>query len=200
MNMADQEPARPCQAGYFLAAGSYSLVGTSGVHVRSQARDCHVVAALPHESTHLFTDIVESEPWERLVATHQLSNFQKAERLFQMPALGSRKLLELMLAILETCPRGGREDQSIHLHLPAVASAGDPCAAGQSQPQGSEDAGKTGRQALGPPGHHQRRQGRHFCCPGESESGFCDRHLGRQTTLRRHCPGGGRGRGGKTTP
>ncbi len=60
---------------------------------------CHVVAALPHESIRLVADIVEGEPSEtpyddikqRLVASHQLSDFQKAERLFQMPALGGRK-------------------------------------------------------------------------------------------------------------
>ncbi len=77
-------------------------------------RYCHVVAALPHESIRLVADIVEGEPSEtpyddikqRLVASHQLSDFQKAERLFQMPALGARKPSELMAAMLETCPRG----------------------------------------------------------------------------------------------
>jgi hypothetical protein len=77
-------------------------------------RYCHVVAALPHESIRLVADIVEGEPSEtpyddikqRLVASHQLSDFQNAERLFQMPALGGRKPSELMAAMLETCPRG----------------------------------------------------------------------------------------------
>jgi hypothetical protein len=77
-------------------------------------RYCHVVAALPHESIRLVADIVEGEPSEtpyddirqRLVASHQLSDFQKAERLFQMPALGACKPSELMAAMLETCPRG----------------------------------------------------------------------------------------------
>jgi hypothetical protein len=67
---------------------------------------CHVVAALPHESIRLVADIVEGEPSEtpyddikqRLVASHQLLDFQKAERLFQMPALGGRKPSELMAA------------------------------------------------------------------------------------------------------
>ncbi len=75
-------------------------------------RYCHVVAALPHESIRLVANIVEGEPSEtpyddikqRLVASHQLSDFQKAERLFQMPALGGRKPSELMAAMLETCP------------------------------------------------------------------------------------------------
>jgi hypothetical protein len=77
-------------------------------------RYCHLVAALLHESIRLVADIVEGEPSDtpyddikqRLVASHQLSDFQKAERLFQMPTLGSRKPSELMAAMLETCPRG----------------------------------------------------------------------------------------------
>jgi hypothetical protein len=68
---------------------------------------CHVVAALPHKSIRLVAIIVESEPSEttnddikqQLVASHQLSDFKKAEILFQMPS-------ELMAAMLETCPRG----------------------------------------------------------------------------------------------
>jgi hypothetical protein len=77
-------------------------------------RYCHVVAALPHESLRLVADLVESPPTKtpyndiknRLVASHQLSDFQKAERLFLMPPLGSRKPSEMMAAMLETCPRG----------------------------------------------------------------------------------------------
>ena len=90
------------------------MVRAGGVYLRSEAGYGHVVAALPHKSIRLVADIVEGEPSEtpyddikqRLVASHQLSDFQKAERLFQMPALGSRKPSELMAAMLETCPRG----------------------------------------------------------------------------------------------
>jgi hypothetical protein len=53
-------------------------------------RYCHMVAALPHESLRLVADLVESPPTEipydniktRLVASHQLSDFQKAENSF----------------------------------------------------------------------------------------------------------------------
>jgi hypothetical protein len=77
-------------------------------HVVAQFdRYCHVVAALPHKSIRLVANIVESEPSEttnddikqQLVTSHQLSNFKKAKKLFQMPS-------ELMAAMLETCPRG----------------------------------------------------------------------------------------------
>jgi hypothetical protein len=62
----------------------------------------------------MVADLVESPPAatayddikNRLVASHQLTDFQKAEKLFQMPALGSRKPLDLMAAMLETCLRG----------------------------------------------------------------------------------------------
>ncbi len=40
------------------------------------------------------------------MASHQLSDFKKTERLFQMPALSSRKPSELMAAMLETSPMG----------------------------------------------------------------------------------------------
>jgi hypothetical protein len=77
-------------------------------------RYCHVVAALPHESLRLVADLVEAPPTEapyddikqRLVASHQLSDFQKAEKLFLMQPLGGRKPSEMMAAMLEYCPRG----------------------------------------------------------------------------------------------
>jgi hypothetical protein len=90
-------------------------------HVTGQFdRYCHVVAALPHESLRMVANLVESLPAatayddikNRLVASHQLTDFQKAEKLFQMPALGSRKPSDLMAAMLETCPGGRRRATS----------------------------------------------------------------------------------------
>jgi hypothetical protein len=75
---------------------------------------CHVVGSLPHESLRQVADIVEAPPAEtpyvaikqRLMAAHQMTSFQRAEKLFAMPALGNRKPSELMAAMLEICPRG----------------------------------------------------------------------------------------------
>jgi hypothetical protein len=75
---------------------------------------CNVVGSLPHESLRLVADIVESPPQEtpyvaikqRLLASHQLTSFQRAEKLFAMPPLGNRKPSDLMAAMLEICPRG----------------------------------------------------------------------------------------------
>jgi hypothetical protein len=78
------------------------------------AKYYHVVSVLPHESLRLVADIVEvmpdMEPYDtlkaRLLSSHQMTGFQRAEKLFQMPCLGARKPSELMAAMLEICPRG----------------------------------------------------------------------------------------------
>jgi hypothetical protein len=65
---------------------------------------CHVVTALPHKSLRLVADLVEAlatEPIyddikQRLVALHQLSDFQKADKLFLMPSFGGLKPSEMM--------------------------------------------------------------------------------------------------------
>jgi hypothetical protein len=77
-------------------------------------RYCLVVAALPYESLRTVADIVEAPPEAdqydaikaRLVAAHQMTSYQRAEKLFAMPALGARKPSDLMAAMLEICPRG----------------------------------------------------------------------------------------------
>jgi hypothetical protein len=59
-----------------------------------------VVSVLPHESLRLLADIVEVPPAEQLyttlkqqlMASHQLTGFQRTEKLLQMPVLGARKL------------------------------------------------------------------------------------------------------------
>jgi hypothetical protein len=75
---------------------------------------CNMVGSLPHESLRMVADIVESPPQEtpylaikqRLLASQQLTSFQRAEKLFAMPPLGNRKPSDLMAAMLEICPRG----------------------------------------------------------------------------------------------
>jgi hypothetical protein len=80
-------------------------------------RYCLVVEALPHESLRLVADLVEQVPGVdpysvlkgRLLSAHQLTDFQRAEALFDMPALGGRKPSQLMAAMLEVCPRGAEK-------------------------------------------------------------------------------------------
>jgi hypothetical protein len=72
---------------------------------------CHMNAALQHESLRMVSELAEAPPTamphdnikNRLVASHQLTDFQKVEKLFQMSPLGNRKPLDLMLAMLENC-------------------------------------------------------------------------------------------------
>ena len=59
-------------------------------------RFCHVVASLPHEVMRACADLVETTPAEdpytqlkqRLLASHQLTPFQRGEKLLDLPLLG----------------------------------------------------------------------------------------------------------------
>jgi hypothetical protein len=78
---------------------------------------CLVVEALPHESLRLVADLIEAVPADdpyavlkgRLLSAHQLTDFQRADSLFDMPALGARKPSQMMAAMLEVCPRGAEK-------------------------------------------------------------------------------------------
>jgi hypothetical protein len=77
-------------------------------------RYCLVDSVLPHESLRLVADIVEAPPAteqyqvlkDRLLASHQLTGYQQAEKLFAMPVLVACKPSDLMAAMPEVCPRG----------------------------------------------------------------------------------------------
>jgi hypothetical protein len=53
---------------------------------------------------------------DRLLATHQLSDYQRIARLHKMEPLGARKPSELLSAMLELCPRG-EERNVFFVHL-----------------------------------------------------------------------------------
>jgi hypothetical protein len=73
-----------------------------------------LVSSLTKESVRLVLDLVETPPEEnpytalkeRLLSSHQLTNFQKIEKLHQLDNLGARKPSELLAQMLELCPRG----------------------------------------------------------------------------------------------
>lgn len=77
-------------------------------------RYCYVVASLTHESMRRVSDLVEQRPDQnpydaikaRLLSALQLTDYQRADKLFELPALGARKPSELMSQMLEICPRG----------------------------------------------------------------------------------------------
>ncbi len=75
---------------------------------------CYVVTSLTHESMRRVSDLVEQRPDEdpyevikaRLLSALQLTDYQRADKLFELPGLGARKPSELMSQMLEICPRG----------------------------------------------------------------------------------------------
>ena len=90
-------------------------------HLRrvSDERDkfCVLVAALTKESIRLVTNIVENPPEAPytelkrvLLSSHQLTDFQRVEKLHQVEALGGRKPSELLAVMLEICPRGQEDN------------------------------------------------------------------------------------------
>ena len=98
-------------AAWFVQAEAIFVV--KGV-TRSFDKYCHLLAGLPEESLRLVLDIAEQPPEdapyealkERLLFSHQLSDFQRLEKLYDMPDLGAQKPSALMAAMLELCPRG----------------------------------------------------------------------------------------------
>jgi hypothetical protein len=78
-----------------------------------------LVSSLPRDSIRQVIDVVaamdETAPYtvlkERLLSSHELSDFQKIERLFQMDMLARRKPSELMSHMLELCPRGEEKNK-----------------------------------------------------------------------------------------
>jgi hypothetical protein len=98
-------------AGWFLYAESRFWIRNITSEVD---RFDHLVGALPKSSIRLVMDTLESpdtdRPYsalkQRLLASHELSEFQRIELLFKMEPLGSRKPSELLSHMLEICPRG----------------------------------------------------------------------------------------------
>jgi hypothetical protein len=78
-----------------------------------------LVGSLPRESIRQVLDVVErpheDTPYtslkERLLAAHELTDFQRIEKLFQMEPLGARKPSELLNHMLELCPRGEEKNK-----------------------------------------------------------------------------------------
>lgn len=74
----------------------------------------NLVSALPRESVRLVLDILENPspttPYtqlkSRLLVSHELTDFQRIEKLHQMGELGDQKPSALLASMLELCPRG----------------------------------------------------------------------------------------------
>ncbi len=76
----------------------------------------NVLTALPEATINFVADFVEAplpaDPYTqlraRLLAAHQLTDYQKVEFIKKMPSLGEQKPSELFADMLRVCPRGRR--------------------------------------------------------------------------------------------
>jgi hypothetical protein len=116
-------------AGWFLYAESRFRIRNITSEVD---RFDHLVGALPKSSVRLVLDALESpdadRPYstlkQRLLASHELLEFQRIELLFKMEPLGSRKPSELLSHMLEICPKGRGKEPLLHFSLPTAATQG----------------------------------------------------------------------------
>jgi hypothetical protein len=102
-------PSNP--ASWFAAAeGQFYLD-----NVTDERRKYYMVLnALPETTVDLIADLVEGalpeDPYEqlkaRLLLAHQLTDYQKVEKLSQIPPLGAQKPSELLASMLKLFPRG----------------------------------------------------------------------------------------------
>lgn len=91
---------------------------------REQVKFDLLVSSLSKDSVGLVIDIIENPPADRpysvlrarLLSSHQLTDYQRVEKLLHMEPLGGRKPSELLAAMLELCPRG-EESNIFFTHL-----------------------------------------------------------------------------------
>jgi hypothetical protein len=78
-----------------------------------------LVGSLPRDAIRRVLEVVERPDEEapytslkdRLLSLHELTDFQRIEKLFQMEPLGGRKPSDLMNQMLEICPRGEKKNK-----------------------------------------------------------------------------------------
>lgn len=101
-------PSRPA-AWFRIAESKFRLRNITDETVKFD----HLLSALPEDVISSVLDVVEqigdNQPYtqlkDRLLETHVLSDFEKLEILYKLPALGARKPSQLLLSMLEVCPQ-----------------------------------------------------------------------------------------------
>jgi hypothetical protein len=102
-------PTNPA-AWFAMAEGQFIIRGIQDETLRYY----HVLPCLPETTINLVTDFVEgllpADPYTqlkaRLLAAHQLTDYQRVEQIFQLPPLGAQKPSEMLAEMLRLCPRG----------------------------------------------------------------------------------------------
>ena len=85
----------------------------------------NLVSALTADSIRLVLDVVtnppEEDPYthlkERLMGSHQLTDYQRIEQLIAMDSLGDRKPSQLLAQMLEVCPAGEERSKFFAFHF-----------------------------------------------------------------------------------
>jgi hypothetical protein len=111
-------PLRPA-AWFAIAESRFRLKGIED----QQTKFDHLLSSLPDDVVAGVLDVVEAamrddEPYdtlkERLLETHELSNFEKLDVLFKVERLGGRKPSQLLQEMLQVCPEG--EETGLFFH------------------------------------------------------------------------------------
>jgi hypothetical protein len=84
----------------------------------------HVLSALSKDSLRLIMDIITAPPEDdpytelknRLLSSHQLTDYQRIEKLLSMESLGDRKPSEMLAHMLEMCPPGEEKTKFFAFH------------------------------------------------------------------------------------
>jgi hypothetical protein len=84
----------------------------------------HVLSSLSKDSLRLIMDLItsppEDEPYSelkaRLLSSHQLTDYQRIEKLLSMESLGDRRPSELLAHMLEMCPAGEERSKFFAFH------------------------------------------------------------------------------------
>ncbi len=95
---------------FAMAEGQFVLQGVNDELIRYY----NVLTALPEATINFVADFVEAllpadsytQLRARLMAAHQLTDYQKVEFIKKMPSLGAPKPSELFTEMVRVCPRG----------------------------------------------------------------------------------------------
>ena len=85
----------------------------------------HVLSALSKDSLRLIMDLITAPPEDdpytglkgRLLSSHQMTDYQRIEKLLSMDSLGERRPTELLAHMLEMCPAGEEKSKFFAFHF-----------------------------------------------------------------------------------
>ena len=106
------------RAWFIYVEGRFRLRGITDEQTRF---DC-VMTAIPAEMVCQVLDLIEAAPTDnpytyfkhQLLNTHQLSDYEKFDRLVKMEPMGGRKPSQLFHDMLEVCPLGMETSLPFH--------------------------------------------------------------------------------------